>query len=65
MYGTAGILFLAFLSLTLDGSGQLHDPTFTPGERNPKHWAGLLTCLEGVNKKSAGNQTPFSCSLHN
>jgi hypothetical protein len=51
MYGTAVILSHSFLSSALDGSGQLHDPTFTPGEENPEHWRGPITCLEEVKKK--------------
>jgi hypothetical protein len=51
MYGTAGILLHAFLSLAVDESGQLHDLILTQGERNPEHWAGPITCLEGVKQK--------------
>jgi len=60
MYGTAGILFHAFLSLALGRSGLLHDPTFTPGERNPEHWAGPITCLEGVKNKISGKSNHSS-----
>jgi len=60
MYGAAGILFYAFLSLALDGCGQLHDPTVTPGKRNPEHWRGPITCLEGVTKKISQKSNPTS-----